>query len=62
MAHIRKIAQNHLDGKWAYIEFSDEDKSHLILLGEKEFDTEEEALEYKKGFTLESYVWVDPKN
>ena len=60
MALIRKVVQNHGDKKWAYIEVSDESKLHLVILGKKEFDTEEEALEHKKGFTIESYTWVDP--
>lgn len=46
---------------WAYVEQSDEDKNHLVILGGKEFPTQEEAEDWSKGFDPFSYEHVDPK-
>ena len=47
--------------QWAYIEVSDENDKHLVILGGKEFPTKEEAEESSKGFALDSYVHVEPE-
>lgn len=57
---IRQVLHNGDTNKWAYIERSGSN-NHFIILGDKEFDTEEEALEFKKGFAIDSYTWVDPE-
>ena len=60
MALIRSVLQ-HPDKKcWAYVEYSDESKTHSIVLGQKEFETQDEAWEYSKGFEPFSYEWKDP--
>lgn len=46
--------------KWAFVERSDENKNHLIILGNKTFDTEDEAREWSKGFEINSYTRKDP--
>jgi hypothetical protein len=61
MALIRRIAQHSETNKWAYIEFSDESNGHVLIVGDKEFDTEDEAIEWSKGFYLGSYTWIEPK-
>ena len=60
MALIREILQNSDTQMWAFIETSDENSNHFIILGDKEFPTEKEAKEWSEGFTLDSYVWKDP--
>lgn len=47
MAQIRTVAQNDHTKKWAYIEFSDENINHFFIIGDKEFDTQEEAESHK---------------
>ena len=59
MALIRQIKRNSGSGMYAYVEFSDEDKSFTIL-GGKEFHTYEEAEDYSKGFEIDSYDYVKP--
>lgn len=61
MALIREVRRNSGSGYWAYIEFSDEDKSVFTLLGGREFPTREEAEDYSKGFEIDSYEYVEPK-
>lgn len=61
MALIRQVLQHPESLKWAYVETSDEDGRHCIILGKKEFDTEEEAKMWSEGFALDSYEWKDPK-
>lgn len=61
MALIRQVLQHPETKKWAYIEYSDETNTLSQVLGDKEFDTEEEAIEWSKGFTFNSYEWKDPK-
>lgn len=60
MALIRMVTQHPINKKWGYVEMSDEDASYCVLLGDKEFENEEEAKEYSKGFSSHSYVWVNP--
>jgi hypothetical protein len=61
MALIRTINHNHALGKWAYIETSDEDSSHFVIIGDKEFDTRQEAIDHSKKFSSFSYVEdIDP--
>lgn len=60
MALFRVVSRNSGSKQWAYVEWSDEDKNHIIILGDREFSSEEEALEFSKGFEPESYVWVEP--
>lgn len=60
MALIRQVKRNSGSGMYAYVEFSDEDKSVFTLLGGKEFFTSEEAEDYSKGFEIDSYEYVEP--
>ena len=59
MALIRQVKRNSGSGMYAYVEFSDEDKSVFTLLGGKEFLTYEEAEDYSKGFEIDSYEYVE---
>ena len=61
MALWRQVRQNMASKKWAFIETSDENSIHCIIMGGKEFDTEEEAEEWRKGFSPFTYEWKDPK-
>lgn len=62
MAIIRKVAVHENSRMWAYIEYNDENpKATLKILGNKEFSTEQEARDYSKGFAIDSYEWVEPK-
>lgn len=61
MALIRQVLQHPTTKKWAYCEYSDEDRSIGTILGGKEFETQEEAEEWRKGFKTFSYEWQDPK-
>ena len=60
MALIRQVKVHQNSRMWAFVEFSDEDKNHFILLGGQEFSTKEEAEDYSKGFAIDSYEWVEP--
>ena len=60
MARIRSVLQHPTTKKWAYIEYSDEDKDIQVILGKKEFVTQDEAWEYSKGFEPFSHEWKDP--
>lgn len=60
MALIRWVSQHSVSQQWAYIEKSDE-TGHISVLGGKEFDTEEEVVEFSKGFKPFCYTWEDPK-
>lgn len=62
MATIRSVLQHSVSKKWAYIEWSDEEKGIEQILGGREFETKEEAVEYAKGFGSFGYVWQDPKD
>ena len=55
MALVRRVIQNKETQKWAYVEYSTEESEYLTILGGKEFDTEEEAEEWSKGFDIHSY-------
>lgn len=61
MALIRQVLQHPQHGRWAYVEYSDEQKGISKELGSKNFATKEEAEEFSKGFEPFSYVWVEPK-
>lgn len=60
MAQIRSVLKHPSTGKWAYIQYSDEEKGMESILGGKEFDTQDEAWEYSKGFAPFEYEWKDP--
>lgn len=55
MAMIRQVRQNEITRKWAFVEWSDENKKHIVILGDKEFDLKEEADHWSKGFTSFGY-------
>ncbi len=55
----RTVTQNQAKTKWAFVEVSDESKMPAHILGEKEFDTKEEAVEFSKGFRPFSYEWEE---
>lgn len=57
MTLIRKVVQNVHSEKWAYIETSDENDKHLVVLGEKEFDDEDSAIAWSLGFLNGSYEY-----
>jgi hypothetical protein len=59
MALIRQVLKHPSQNKWAYIEYSDESSTYQVILGHKEFDAEEEADEWAKGFEPFSYSWQD---
>lgn len=63
MALFRNILKHSTEEKYAYCEFSDEAEGTgpVLILGDREFDTAQEAIEWSKGFTPYSYQWVDPK-
>lgn len=61
MALIRQVLQHPHHGRWAYVEYSDEEKGVSTELGSKNFGTKQEAEDFSKGFDLFSYVWVEPK-
>lgn len=61
MALIRSVLQHPTKKCWAYVEYSDENSTHSIVLGGKEFDIQDEAWEYSKGFEPFSYEWKEPK-
>jgi hypothetical protein len=50
MALFRNIVKHKDKEFYAYVEFSDEDPNHVVILGGKEFATIEEAREHVKGF------------
>lgn len=57
---IRTVSQSKTTGKWAFIEYSDEDKNVFSIIGDKEFDTKEEANQWAEGFDAWSYVRENP--
>ena len=59
MTIIRQVVQHPIKKCWAYVEASTENNVRMIL-GDKEFETEEEAIAYSKGFEPFSYEWIDP--
>ena len=64
MALIRSVKRHENSRMWAYIESSDEcTKEHpnmYKIMGDKDFQTKEEAEDYAKGFEIGSYVWIEP--
>lgn len=60
MAIIRAVKCHENSRMWAYVEWSDENKNHIEILGGKEFLKKEEAEEYSKGFSINSYEWIEP--
>lgn len=61
MALIRNIIKHKDKELYAYVEYSDENPNHLIILGNKEFPTKEEAIEHAKGFAIDSYESSKPQ-
>ena len=66
MKNKRLVTQNLYSFKWSYVEVSEGISifdgiltTKVTILGDKEFDTETEAIEYSKGFIDGSYTWVD---
>lgn len=60
MAVFRGVKMHENSWMWAYLEWSDENKNHFQILGNKQFKTKEEAEEYSLGFTIDSYEWIEP--
>ena len=52
---LRRVAKNERTNQWAYLEVGDE--GNVIVLGDKVFETEQEADEWSKGFEEDSYVY-----
>ena len=46
---ITQVLQN-TTGLWAVVETSDENENYFLIMGDKEFETESEALEYMRSF------------
>ncbi len=61
MALIRQVKVHENSRAWAFIEFSDEHPERITILGNREFPTKEEAVEYSKGFEVGSYEYVEPE-
>ena len=47
---ITQVLQNTTTGLWAVVQTSDENESHFLIMGDKEFETEDEALECMRSF------------
>ncbi|MDI3320012.1 hypothetical protein [Pinibacter soli] len=62
MALIRQVRQHPESWAWAFVEWSDENPNHFVLLGGKEFLRKEEAEDYSQGFAIDSYDWVEPRD
>ncbi|RZJ71098.1 hypothetical protein [Flavobacterium sp.] len=60
MALIRKVRVHENSRAWAFVETSDENPNHIVILGSQEFSTKEEAEEWSKGFAPDSYDHVEP--
>lgn len=58
---IREVKGNIETKKFAYVEYSDENPTHFIILGDREFDTFLEALEWSKGFAFDEYEYKKPE-
>lgn len=61
MALFRGVKRHENSGMWAYVEWSDENKSHFVIMGGKEFETKEEAEDFSKGFSIDSYEHEEPR-
>jgi len=62
MALFRGVKRHENSRMWAFVEWSDENTNHVQILGHKEFSTKEEAEDYSKGFEIDSYEWIEPKD
>ena len=62
MALYRDIKVHENSRMWAFVEWSDEDPQHFVLLGGKEFPTKQEAEDFSKGFAVGSYDWKEPSS
>lgn len=60
MAVFRGVKRHENSRMWAYVEWSDENHNHFQIVGNKEFQTKEEAEDYSKGFAIDSYEWIEP--
>lgn len=60
MALIRQVRRHENSHAWAYVEWSDENPHHFEILGGKEFMHQQEAVDWSKGFAIDSYEWVEP--
>lgn len=60
MALIRAVRVHENSRAWAYVETSDENPNHIVILGDQHFSTKEEAEDWAKGFAPESYEYVEP--
>ena len=61
MAIIRQVSKNTATGMYCFIELSDDVEPTFTILGGQYFPTKEEAVEYSKGFELDSYVYENPE-
>ena len=46
---ITQVLQNTTTGLWAVVQTSDENENYFLIMGDKEFETESEALEYMRS-------------
>jgi hypothetical protein len=60
MAVFRGVKRHENSRMWAYLEWSDENPNHHQIIGDREFQTKEEAEDYSKGFAIDSYEWIEP--
>ena len=47
---ITQVLQDTTTGLWAVVQTSDENENYFLIMGDKEFETEGEALEYMRSF------------
>ena len=60
MALIREVVLDENSRLWGYIEWSDLNPDHVVLLGDKGFYTRAEAEEFAKGFQTGGYKYFSP--
>ena len=46
---ITQVLQDTTTGLWAVVQTSDENENYFLIMGDKEFETEGEALEYMRS-------------
>lgn len=46
---ITQVLQDTRTGLWAVVQTSDENENYFLIMGDKEFETEGEALEYMRS-------------
>ena len=46
---ITQVLQNTTTGLWAVVQTSDENENYFLIIGDKEFETECEALDYMRS-------------